>query len=182
MNLFCEWLATTSGSTALRESLYAYPLVESVHVLTLVLFGGMTVMLDLRLMGLALRRVPVSHVRAQFPWIAAGFLIMITTGALLFYANPVRSFHNIFFRLKMLILVLAGLNAWLFQLTAHRRLPDWDRAPLPPRGARVAGAASLVLWGAIIIAGRMIAYNWFDCGKPQSPMVQWATGCKSDSE
>ena len=107
---------------------------------------------------------------------------MITTGVLLFYANPVRSFHNIFFRLKMLMLVLAGLNVWLFQLTAGRRLPDWDRSPLPPRGARVAGAVSIVLWAAIIVAGRMIAYNWFDCGKPQSPMIHWATGCRPDSE
>jgi hypothetical protein len=182
VNAVCEWLATTTGSTALRESLYAYPFVESIHVLTLVLFGGMTLMLDLRLMGLAMRRVPVSDVVAQFPWIAGGFVIMVVTGALLFYANPVRSFHNIFFRIKMLMLLMAGLNAWVFQVTAGRRIAEWSLSATPPRGARVAGAASLVLWAAIIVAGRMIAYNWFDCEKPQTPLVQWATGCRASAD
>ncbi|MBI1872785.1 MAG: hypothetical protein HYS05_02715, partial [Acidobacteria bacterium] len=112
---FCEWLASTRGSIALHESLYMYPLVESVHVLTLCLFVGLAATLDLRLMGVALKRVPVSEVTSRLlPWMAAGFLLMITTGALLFYAIPVRSYHNIFFRLKIVMLVLAGLNAWVF--------------------------------------------------------------------
>ena len=62
---FCQWLAETRGSIALHESLFMYPLVESAHVLTLCLFIGMAVMLDLRLIGVALRRVPVSEVTAR---------------------------------------------------------------------------------------------------------------------
>src|SRR6185437_5292838 len=106
---FCEWLATTRGSIALHESLYMYPLVESVHVLTLCLFVGMSVMLDLRLLGVALRRVPVAEVTDRLvPWMVLGFVVMFVTGVLLFYAIPIRSYQNVFFRIKLIALVLAG--------------------------------------------------------------------------
>jgi hypothetical protein len=175
---FSEWLATTNGSIALHESLYVYPLVESVHVLTLCLFVGTAIMLDLRLMGLTLQDMKVSEVLAQLsPWLAGGFVIMVITGALLFYAIPVRSFHSVFFRAKLAMLFLAGVNAWVFHRTTQRRVAQWDLEPVPPRGARLAGALSLVLWAGIIIAGRMIAYDWFDCDRPQPSIVVWAAGC-----
>ena len=176
---FCQWLAGTGPSIALHESLYMYPLVESVHVLTLCLFVGMSVLLDLRLLGVTLRRVPASEVIARLvPWMTAGFVVMLTTGVLLFYAIPVRSYQNIFFRLKMIMLVLAGVNAWVFHANVHRRVADWDVAAKPPRAARLAGIVSLVLWAVIVVSGRMIAYNWFDCDmQPQPRLVNWAAGC-----
>jgi hypothetical protein len=179
---FCQWLAGTTWSIALHESLYMYPLVESVHVLTLCLFVGMSVMLDLRLLGLALRRVPVSEVTDRLvPWMVAGFVVMFITGALLFFAIPVRSYQNIFFRLKVIALVLAGVNAWVFHVGVHKQVARWDVDPVTPRRARFAGAASLALWAAIIVCGRMIAYNWFDCDMPQRPLVKWAAGCVDKS-
>jgi hypothetical protein len=178
MTAFCEWLASTSGSIALHESLYMYPLVESTHVLTLCLFVGLAAIVDLRLMGVMLRDVPVSDVaRRLLPWVAVGFAIMVITGALLFYAIPVRSYHSIWFRIKLVLLVLAGVNAWVFHARIWRRVSEWDVAPVPPRAARLAGTASLVLWAGIIVMGRMIAYNWFDCDKPQPALVVWAAGC-----
>jgi hypothetical protein len=174
----CEWLASTRGSIALHESLYMYPLVESIHVLTLCVFVGLAAMLDLRLLGLTLRRVPVSEVVSRLqPWMVAGFIVMIATGCLLFYAIPVRSFHNIFFRLKICMLILTGLNAWVFHARVYRRTPDWDLDPHVPRRARVAATVSLVLWAIIIVSGRMIAYNWFDCDRAQPAIVVWAAGC-----
>ena len=179
---FCEWLAQTPGSIALHESLYMYPLVESVHVLTLCLFVGLAAVLDLRLLGVTLRRVPVSELAARLlPYMAAGFVVMIATGSLLFYAIPVRSFHNVFFRVKMIMLVMAGLNAWVFHARVYRRVFEWDLAPIAPSAARVGGALSLILWAAIIVSGRMIAYNWFDCDKPQPAIVVWAAGCEAYS-
>src|SRR5713101_7678663 len=101
---FCQWLAATRGSIALHESLFMYPLVESIHVLTLCLFVGTSVMVDLRLLGITLRRVPVSEVgRRLLPWMTAGFIIMVFTGVLLFYAIPLRSYQNIFFRVKCMM-------------------------------------------------------------------------------
>lgn len=160
---FCEWLANTPWSIALHESTWGYPLVESVHVLALCLFVGLAVMLDLRLLGVTMRTTPVSEtVKRLFPWIAAGFAMMFISGSLLFYAIPVRTFQNIFFRVKVAMLILSGLNAWVFHSTVYRRVAKWDLNPVPPRSARVAAVVSLTLWASIIVAGRMIAYNWFD--------------------
>jgi uncharacterized protein DUF6644 len=163
LNAFCEWLANTRGSIALHESLWAYPIVESVHVLALCLFLGLTVMLDLRLMGVTLRGARVSEVTERLlPWITAGFVLMVASGSLLFYAIPVRTFHNIFFRVKLAMLILAGLNVWVFHSTIYRTVAAWDLDTVPPRRARVAGGLSLALWAGIVVAGRMIAYSWFD--------------------
>jgi hypothetical protein len=156
-----------------------YPLVESAHVLTLCLFLGMAIMFDLRLLGLTLRRVPMTEIRRRLgPWMVAGFVVMVVTGSLLFYAIPVRSYQSIFFRIKVIALILAGLNAFVFHSTIDRRIAEWDLAPVPPRAARRAGATSLVLWAIIVVAGRMIAYNWFDCDKqPQPALVNTLAGC-----
>ena len=179
---FCEWLASTEWSIALHESLYMYPLVESVHVLTLCLFVGVTILMDLRLLGLALRRVPVSEITGRLlPWIRVGFVIMSATGLLLFFAIPVRSYQNVFFRLKVIALILAGLNAWTFHWTVHRRVKEWDTDRVVPRRARFAGAASLVLWTVVVVCGRMIAYNWFDCDTRPGAFIAWAAGCVEKS-
>jgi hypothetical protein len=175
---FCEWLAATDGSIALHESLYMYPLVESIHVLTLCLFVGLAVLLDLRLLGLAFAEMPVSDVARLLPWTMAGFAVMVVTGLLLFYAIPVRTYQSVFFRAKVLFLIAAGINVWIFHSSVYQRLSEWDRLRVTPRPARVAAVLSLVLWAAIIVAGRMIAYNWFDCDlQPQSAFINWAAGC-----
>ena len=158
-----EWLEGTWASVAIRESILFYPLVETTHVLTLCLFLGMTSTWDLRLVGLALRRVPVSEVvNRLFPWAIAGFVIMVISGSLLFLSGPVRASQNIFFQIKMVMITLAGINAFIFHKTVFRWVAEWDLAPeIPPR-ARVAGFASLALWSIVVVCGRMQAYNWFD--------------------
>lgn len=176
---FCQWLADTPGSIALHESLYMYPLVESTHVLTLCIFVGLAAAMDLRLLGWAFVRVPMTDVKKRLgPWITAGFVVMVITGMLLFYAIPVRSYQNIFFRIKMVLLVFAGLNVFVFHTNVDRRIATWDLSTVPPPAARRAGAASLMLWAVIIVCGRMIAYNWFDCDKqPQPKIINTLTGC-----
>ena len=111
-----------------------------------------------------------------------GFFIMVVSGVLLFYAIPVRSYQNIFFRVKAVFLVLAGLNALMFHTGIFTSVGSWGRDTETPKRARMAGAASLLLWAGIIITGRMIAYNWFDCDKPQPRWVQVATGCSFDAQ
>lgn len=176
---FLQAVYDSAWSTALRESLYMYPLVESTHVVTLMLFFGLTAMWDLRLLGVTFTAVPISDMaRRMLPWIRAGFVIMIVTGALLFYAIPVRSYQNIFFRAKMIAFVLALLNIWYFHNRTQRSISRWDTAARPPRAVRLAAIASLVLWSIIIVSGRLIAYNWFDCDiQPQSDFINWAAGC-----
>ena len=176
---FVQWLAETPGSIALHESLFIYPLVESAHVLFLCLFLGMAILFDLRLLGLTLTGVPITEFKRRLgPWMVAGFVAMVITGVLLFYAIPVRSYQSVWFRLKVVALILAGLNAFVFHRGIDRRVAEWDLAPDPPRAARRAGLTSLVLWAVIVVAGRMIAYNWFDCDKqPQPRVVNVFAGC-----
>ena len=165
MSRFVEWLAATPASIALHESHYAYLAVLTVHVLSLCLFVGTAAMLDLRLLGATLQSVRVSEVITRLlPWTLAGFVITVMSGGLLFFAAPAHAYGNVFFRAKMLTLVLAGMNAWVFKHTVYRNVNEWDKSPVPPRMARIAGGLALVLWAALITLGRMIPYQvyWFD--------------------
>lgn len=179
---FCEWLAGTPWSIALHESLYVYPLVETTHVLSLMLFVGTVSLVDLRLLGWAFREVPVSEMTSRLlPYTVAGFAIAATTGLLLFYAIPVRTYHSVFFRVKVVLLVAAGLNAFLHHRRVSAAVPSWDADPRPPRRTRITGAVSLAAWALVIVMGRMIAYNWFDCDQEPLPgIVRWAAGCVAD--
>jgi hypothetical protein len=156
---FLQWLYETGFSNTLRESKWAEPIFETVHVLTLTLFLGFSVLLDMRLLGVLMRRRRVSEVLAQLnPWLFAGFTVMIVTGVLLFAGDPVAFYSTIFFRVKMIMLLLAGINVLVFNWTVGRRVEEWDQAASAPLGAKVAAILSLVLWAGIIAAGRGIAY------------------------
>lgn len=159
---FFEWLAATPASTALRESHYLYLAVLATHVLTLSVFLGTALIVDLRLLGLAMVRVPVSQILSHLlPWTIGGFVVMAASGSLMFYASPADKFLNLFFRAKMAMLLLAGVAVWVFLLTVHRRLGEWDIDPVPPPAARLAGGLTLMLWIGILVAGRMIPYQQY---------------------
>src|SRR5215467_14401802 len=171
--------ADSSWSIGLHESRYGYPLVESVHVWALCLFFGLAVIFDLRLLGWTMRKIPVSEMaRRLLPWTITGFVIMVISGMLLYSAIPLRSYQNIFFRVKMVMLALAGINVWIFHSKVYRRVTTWELDAKSPKAARIAGALSLALWVGVIFSGRMIAYNWFDCEKqPQPAIINFLTSC-----
>jgi hypothetical protein len=181
---FLEWLGTTGWSVRLLESLWVWPLLESTHVLSIGLFVGTTMMMDLRLLGVTFGGVRASDFTGRLlPWTRAGFAILVITGLLVFYSNPVRYYHNVFFRFKMLALLIAGLNVWLFHSRIHKRVGAWDHDATPPMAAKVAGAVSIMAWALIVVSGRLIAYNWFDCDlQPQPAWVNWASGCVLETE
>jgi hypothetical protein len=157
----CEWIANTSMSVHIRESIWTYPIIESVHVLGLTLFLGLLLLWDTRLLGIVLRRVPVSALwRQLFPWIAFGAIIITISGSLLFWSDPVKFYGNVFFRIKVLALLLAAANAAAYHLGIERRLVEWDTAATP-RAAKIAGATSIAVWAIVVVVGRLIAYNWF---------------------
>ncbi len=158
-----------------------YLIVLSIHVLTLCMFVGTAAIIDLRLLGLTMTSVRASEVVARLlPWATAGFMVMVTSGALLFYAAPLIRYQNIFFRAKMVTLVLASVNVWVFHNTVYRRVAEWDLDPVPPRRARIGAGLALALWAILIMLGRMIPYQvyWFDCNKqPQPVIVNFLAGC-----
>lgn len=175
------WLDTHAWSTGLHESYYMYNWIETTHVLTLMVFLGMLIVIDLRMLGLAFTNVPASTIanRLDVPMMI-GFVVMITTGLLLFYAIPVRTTQSIWFRIKVILLIAAGINALLFRNAMKRSVTSWDRDPIPPRRIRTGAGLSLSLWVGVIATGRMIAYDWFDCHQDLSRFMYWAAGCVNE--
>jgi len=158
-----EWLEGLAWTTSIRESNLGYPLMETSHVACIVFFAGLVMVMDLRLVGLAFAHTPLTRIqRPLFRWQMVTFFLSAATGLLLFVVDPLRYYGNIFFRVKLVLLALAGLNALGFHLTTFRSVARWDEDRLVPTTARLAGAVSLFFWSAIIVTGRLIAYNWFD--------------------
>ena len=172
MQSFFVWMEALPSSVALRESINAYPILLTGHVVGMCVFVGLIAFWDMRLAGLALRDVRVSTLPPQlFPWaLGIGFLVSVVTGALLFYGQPMRYYTNFWFWLKSGMLILAGVNAAVFHVTTYQSVDKWDTDRVAPAAARLAGFFSLVLWSGIIITGRMTAYSglvpqwWADLG------------------
>jgi hypothetical protein len=157
----CRWLQETPWGTGIRESTLLFPVIEGAHAIGIAFSVGVLLILDLRLAGLLMRREPVSQISSQLmPWSLAGFLVMFITGVLLFWSQALKAYGSIFFRIKILLLLLAAINALVFELTLRRSIVTWDTAENPPFRARLAGLLGIVLWAGVIAAGRTMAYNF----------------------
>jgi hypothetical protein len=157
-----EWVDAFPSSIAIRESLYGYPYLLTAHAISMALFAGLIVMMDLRLLGVAYRRTPLSQVQKHlFPWQMFTMALASLTGLVLLYGQPMRYYGKVFFWIKMALMVLAGVNAMTFHWTTYRSVAAWDSSPRAPFGARLAGAFSLALWAGVVAFGRLTAYNWF---------------------
>jgi hypothetical protein len=147
-------------SIAIRESIWVYPILDVLHCVGILLVAGTIVVIDLRLLGLGMRRLPVSSVVGQvLPWTLSGFGFMALTGSLLAWSEPLRLYHSLFFPWKLLFLAMAGVNALLFHYGLYREVGAWNSAPLTPARARLAGVVSIVCWICVIAAGRAVGYE-----------------------
>ena len=156
---FCQWLDQTAVGSTIRQSLWLFPAIETVHLLGMAALVGTITVLDLRLLGWAMPQRRVSEVVARLlPWAWLGFGVQVVTGVLLFSSEAVKIYGNPAFRLKMLLLLLAGIQALLFQTVVSRKLPTWDDRPALPVMAKVMGMISILLWLAIVTAGRFIGF------------------------
>jgi len=156
----CKWLEESRLGSGLASSSYLFPLVEGTHVLALAFSVGTVIWFDLRLLGVWMQHQPVSRVFAGLkPWMLGGFAVMFATGALLFSSLATSAYVHPYFRIKIALLALAGLNVAVYTLTIDRRRYEWDDASTPPLQARIAGLVSLVLWAGVIAAGRIMAYT-----------------------
>jgi hypothetical protein len=152
------WLETTGAATAMRQWLWLYPTVEILHILGFVVLVGSAAMFDLRLLGLS-RQLPVAAMeRHLLPWARASVLLIVPTGALMFVAHATEFAENPAFRLKLILLVAATVNAGLFHLRPFRQVAAWNQGASAPLAARVAAGLSLVLWTGVIACGRLLAY------------------------
>jgi uncharacterized membrane protein SirB2 len=157
----CQWLYDTKIGSGIRESVWVFPIVEGTHLLGIALSVGLLCWFDLRLLGLVFRDQPVSKIWNQvMPVAFIGFTLMFVSGLLLFWAEAITAYRSVHFWIKLGLLLLAGINALRFETTAHKNMAEWDLAPVPPFQARMTGAISLILWAAIIITGRTMAYSF----------------------
>lgn len=155
----CRWVDSTSLNAFVGHSTWAFPAFDVIHTLGIVLVAGTIMLVDLRLLGIGLRGVPIRQLVARIvPATLWGFGLMLVSGGLLFSSEAVKMYNSPIFRIKLVALGLAGLNALIFHLTIYREVDDWGAAPVAPLRARMAGLLSLIFWIAIIAAGRAIAY------------------------
>lgn len=190
LNKFFDWLQYTWGAASnadgssysklLLGSLNFWGLLEGTHLLTLMVFFGTIMLVDLRLLGVAFRQYPVSVMEKRLlPMTVTSMLIVMLSGLLLFFAKPEIYWHNLMFRTKLVLLAVAIGNVIVNHTIVERNKHEWDTAPSPPGKAKLSGAISLLSWILVIACGRFIAYNWFECGKGQPDWVNVTQDCKN---
>jgi hypothetical protein len=152
------WLESTGLAAWMRTSLWAYPIVEIVHILGFALLVGAAVLWDLRLLGAA-RSLPVTGLeRHLLARARASLLLIVPSGLLMFSAHATEMAANPAFRLKLALIAVAGLNAALFHRFPFRSVAGWDVGAATPAWARVAAVVSLVCWTGAVACGRLLAY------------------------
>ena len=156
------WLKSLEDSglaTAIRNSSYWFPCLEAVHVMALSLVLGTITVVDLRMLGLTSKGRSAERVSVELlKWTWAGFALAVLTGVVMFTTNARVYAHNTAFQIKLVLLALAGLNMLTFHFTAARSMRRWDRQAAPAVG-KVAATLSLVLWIAVVFAGRVIGFT-----------------------
>jgi len=157
---WCHWLQNTPWATGIRQSDLWFPFIEGSHILALSLSVGLIVMFDLRLLRLVLPTESASKIMRQvMPWALPGFGIMFVTGGLLFFSQAEKAYSSGFFRVKMLLLVLLGANALVYQLKFYPSMAEWESSEAVPRGVQVIAVVSLAFWMVVIACGRLMAYE-----------------------
>lgn len=155
-----EFMQNSALSEYLRTSLKAMPIVAAIHVMAVATVFGTIVLVDLRLLGYPnVQRSfgKLHHELLQWTWIAFG--IAFGTGVLLLIVNAVTYHRNTVLWLKMIAIVLAGINMLVFELVTAKSVSKWDKGALPPPAARTAGALSIILWISVIFLGRWIGFT-----------------------
>ena len=154
-----QWINDQPLADNIRGSFWMFPAIETIHVIAIVLVLGSITRLDMRLMGLVWQNRPVTEVADEMlPWTWTSFVVATVFGLLLWSSKPIEYFQIAFFDVKMLLILLAGLNILLFQFVTFRTVAQWDRDPLPPPPARLAGALSMAFWLSVVICGRLIGF------------------------
>jgi Family of unknown function (DUF6644) len=156
-----EWLENTGLARIVRESLYGFQIVVGIHILGLIFSVGLLLWMDLRMLGVCLTDRKLSEVYGALSrWFVAGFTVMILSGATIFTGFATSAYGNTYFRIKILLIVLAGINAVVFHLLL-KRMPAHVDAGAPSAAVRSAGLLSILFWGAVIACGRMMSYTLF---------------------
>lgn len=180
MREFVAWLSETPLSVALRETFVLWPALEAAHVMSIMLFAGTIFMVDLRLLGVIFKKVPFSEMDKRIlPLTVAGLILLVITGIILVYSKPLVYYYSTFFRFKMVVILLAMVNIAVFHKKVQAGQANWDSDEKAPRAGQISAIISLVSWIVVIILGRMIAYDWYQCEKLEpGSFLHTFTHCK----
>jgi hypothetical protein len=151
------WLETTAIANAIRTHAWIYPTLETAHYIGLALLVGGILLTDLRLLGFA-ARLPLKSMLGLLRFVWAGFLINAASGTLIFIYGAAGFSANPAFRVKMVLMLLAGINAFIFTRAAARSGDRWLDGGLVPPAIKLVATSSLVLWLGVVTAGRWMAY------------------------
>jgi uncharacterized protein DUF6644 len=153
------WIQATDFFTYLRGSGYVYPSILSLHMVAIALFGGMILLTDMRLLGLAMNKRPVADLVDQLRVPKRyGFLLVAACGLLMLGCKAEEYYYNAFFRAKVALLILIAVHALVFRGTVYNKAAEFDRAGRVPGIAKLAAGLSLLLWIGIACMGRGIGY------------------------
>jgi Family of unknown function (DUF6644) len=157
---FCSWVENTKMAAAIRTSTWLFPTIESIHVLAITLVVGTVAMFDLRLLGISSRDRSITEMHREIlPWTWASFACAVVAGFLMFSSDATKYYEDVPFRLKMLTLLLVGINTAIFEFGAFRGVARWDRDKSTPLAAKLAGGFSLLLWILVVGFGRWIGFT-----------------------
>jgi uncharacterized membrane protein len=157
---FLEWLQALPWAVFIHQKAWAFTTVEVVHVFAISLVIATIMIVDLRLLGLASKKRPVSELSRQvLPFTWAAFVLAVIAGSLLFISRATDYFVNPMFWVKMALIVIAGINMMVFEFITVRSVQEWNLDPTPPRAARLAGGISIACWVLVLVCGRLIAFT-----------------------
>jgi hypothetical protein len=159
---FAQWLATTPPSRGIQDALWLIPLLQAIHILAIAMVLSSVGMIELRILGIARSQTMTETADRFVPWIWTGLVVLAASGVVLIVGEPKRSLLNPAFQLKMLMLALALATTLAFRASLRRNIVFWEDGP-HHRATRIAlTICTFVLWCAIAVAGRWIAYLQVD--------------------
>ena len=152
---FCQWLQFSGPMIAMRSSPWLFPVIATIHLMGLAVIGGAVLLVDLRLLGLGLRRQPVAQLaRDAERWLFRSLLVMVATGIPLFMCFATKYYYLTFFWVKMASLVLVVA----FTVSVRRKVVMADQARMNPAWGRMVALVSLSLWTTVALGGRYIGF------------------------
>jgi hypothetical protein len=156
----CRWLQSTGWATGIRESLNLYPALYTLHIFGFVIMVTATSVLDLRVLGLGLKSRQISDVaHLTLPWAEAGLIANLATGFLVFAAQAVDMYTNVAFRLKIAMVLVAGLNIFILERAVKSNQDKWQEPGKTPSALRWSAVISILLWFGIVAMSRVIGFT-----------------------
>ena len=153
---FFQWCEASLLGQTIRDSQWLFPVIESIHLIALASIGGAVLVLDLRMLGIGMRRRPVAEVaREAQPWLIASLVVMVVTGVSLFLSEAIKCYYSQAFWVKMTALPLAAF----FALTVRRRVAAAEDGRFSPVVRGAVAVISLLLWFTVGAAGRWIGFS-----------------------